>query len=94
MRLGTEQDHCAAVSERGEAFPKFRGLSVAGRVGLAFSAILLPVDLHNLGANSIEVDAARNGKKDKEPKVVKKLRELADEVEKNLPTGKDFAQGP
>lgn len=38
-------------------------------------------------AISIEVDAAQKGKKDKEPKAVKKLRELADELEKNMLMG-------
>jgi len=83
-----------AAGEGGEAL--FRGLSVAGRVahigGFAFSAILLPVDLYTLVTNSIEVDGARKGKKDKEPKAVKKLRELADELEKNMPNEKDFAR--
>jgi len=42
--------------------------------------------------NSIEVDAARKGKKVEEPKAVKKLRELADELEKNMPNEKDFTR--
>lgn len=50
----------------------------------AFRAILLPVDLYNLVANSIKVDAVRKGKKDKESKAVKKLRELADELGENF----------
>ena len=83
-----------AANEGGEAL--FRGLSVAGRVvhigGFAFSAILLPVDLYTLVTSSIEFDASRKGKKDKEPKAVKKLRELADELEKKMPSEKDFAR--
>ncbi|XP_078347064.1 uncharacterized protein LOC144632317 [Oculina patagonica] len=81
-----------AASEGGEAL--FRGLSVAGRVfhigGFAFSAVLLPVDIYTLVTNSMEIDASRKGKKDKEPKAVKKLKELADELEKNMPNENDF----
>ena len=83
-----------AANEGGEAL--FRGLSVAGKVvhigGFAFSAVLLPVDLHTLVTSSIEIDAARKGKKDKEPDAVKKLREMADDWEKNMPDEKDFAR--
>ena len=32
----------------------------------------------------MEIDAARKGKNDKEPEAVKKLRELADELEKEI----------
>ena len=57
-----------AASEGGEAL--FRGLSVTSRVahigGFAVSAILLPFDLYTLVTSSIEIDAARKGKKDKE----------------------------
>ena len=70
-----------AASEGGEAL--FRGLSVAGRVvhiggfaGFAISAVLLPVDIYTLVTSSMETDASRKGKKDQEPKAVKKLREL------------------
>ncbi|XP_078348368.1 uncharacterized protein LOC144633364 [Oculina patagonica] len=80
-----------AVSEGGEAL--FRGLSVAGKVvhigGFALSAVLLPVDIYTLVTNSMEIDASRKGQKRK-PKAVKKLRELADELEKNMPNENDF----
>lgn len=83
-----------AAGEGGEAL--FRGLSVAGRVahigGFAFSASLLPVDLYTLVTSSMEIDASRNGIEDEEPKAVKKLRELADELEKKMPNEEDFAR--
>lgn len=83
-----------AANEGGEAL--FRGLSVAGRVahigGFAFSASLLPVDLYTLVTSSMEIDASRNGIEDEEPKAVKKLRELADELEKKMPNEEDFAR--
>lgn len=41
---------------------------------------------------SIEIDAARKGKKDKEPDVVKKLREMADDLEKNMSDEDDFGR--
>ena len=80
-----------AASEGGEAL--FRGLSVAGRVvhigGFAISAVLLPVDIYTLVTSSMEIDASRKGKKDQEPEAVKKLRELANELEKNIPNEND-----
>lgn len=83
-----------AAGEGGEAL--FRGLSVAGRVAhigsFAFSAILPPVDLYTLVTSSMEIDASRNGIEDEEPKAVKKLRELADELEKKMPNEEDFAR--
>lgn len=83
-----------AVSEGGETL--FRGLSVAGRVvhigGFAFGAVLLPFDIYTLVTNSMEIDASRKGENDKEPKAVKKLRELADKLEKNMPSENDFTR--
>jgi len=83
-----------AASEGGEAL--FRGLSTASRVvhigGFAFSAVLLPLDIYTLVTRSMEIDASRKGKKDKEPKAVKELRELADELEKDLTDVEELAQ--
>ena len=84
-----------AASEGSEAL--FRGLSVTSRVahigGFAFSAILLPFDLHTLITSSIKVDAARKGKKDKEPpNAVKELRKMACDLERNMPDENDFAR--
>ena len=83
-----------AANEGGEAL--FRGLSVAGKVvhigGFVFSAALLPLDLYTLVTSSIKIDAARKGKKDKEPDAVKKLREMADDLEKNMPDENAFAR--
>ena len=36
------------------------------------------------------IDASRKGERDKEPEAVKKRRELADELEKNIPSESDF----
>ena len=83
-----------AASEGGETL--FRGLSVFGRVahigGFAFSAVLLPVDIYTLVTSSKEIDASRKGKKDQEPEAVKKLRELANELEKNMPNENDLTR--
>ena len=48
--------------------------------------------IYTLVTRSMEIDASRKGKKDKEPKAVKELRELADELEKDLPDVEDLAQ--
>jgi len=83
-----------AVSGGGGAL--FRGLSVAGKAahigGFAFSAVLLPLDIYTLVTNSMEIDASRTGKEEKEPKAVKKLRELADELETDMPDEGDLAR--
>ena len=83
-----------AASEGGEAL--MRGLSVAGRVahvgGFVVSAVFLPVDIYTLVTSSMDIDASRKGKRDREPKAVKKLRELADELEKNIPSESDFSR--
>jgi len=83
-----------AVSEGGGAL--FRGLSVAGKAAhignFAFSAVLLPLDIYTLVTNSMEIDASRKGKKGKEPEAVKKLRELADELEKDMLDEGDLAR--
>ena len=75
-----------AASEGGEAL--FRGLGVAGKVahisGFAFSVATLPLDIYSLVTNAKEIDAARKGEHDKEPEAVKKLRELADQLEKDM----------
>ena len=80
-----------AASEGGEAL--FRSLTLAGRVvhvgGFVFNAALLPLDIYTLVKSSMEIDASRKGKKDKEPKVVKELREIADELERELPSDED-----
>jgi len=38
----------------------------------------------------MEVDAARKGKKVEEPKAVRKLRELANDLERNMPDESDL----
>lgn len=50
--------------------------------------------MYNLVANTIKVDAVRKGKKDKEPRAVKKLRELVDELKKkkNMPDGRTLLE--
>ena len=83
-----------AANEGGETF--FRGLSVAGRAvhvgGFVFSVITLPFDLYTLVTSSIEIDAARKGDQGNETDAGKTLRELADELEMNMPNKKDLFQ--
>lgn len=80
-----------AASESGEAL--FRSLTVAGRVvhvgGFVSNAALLPLDIYTLVKNSMEIDASRKGKKDKEPEAVKKLRKIADDLEGEMPSDED-----
>ena len=82
------------ASEGGEAL--FRVLSVAGRVvhigGFAYSAILLPLDIYTVVKASMDIDAARKGKEDKEPEAEKNLRMLADELEKELRDKEELAR--
>lgn len=42
--------------------------------------------------NSMEIDASRKDKKGNEPKAVKKLRELADELEKGMADENELAR--
>ena len=75
-----------AAPAGGEAL--FRGLSKVGKVvhigGFVFSVAKLPTDIRSLVTNSKEVHAARRGRPGKEPEKVRKLRELADELEKGI----------
>ena len=86
LRIGAH-----AASEGGDAL--FRSLTVVGRVahvgGFVLNAALLPLDIYTLVKSSIEIDASRKGKKDKELKVVKELREIADDLERELPSDED-----
>ena len=83
-----------AASEGGEAL--FRGLSKVGKIahigGFALSVATLPMDIHSLVTNSMDVHAARSGAPGKEPKKVKKLRALADELEKDVPGSNEFVE--
>ena len=84
-----------AASEGSEAL--FSSLSKLAKVvhigGFALSVALLPVDIHSLVTNSRKVHAARRGTRDKEPKKVRKLRALADELEKNMPESDELVEG-
>ena len=75
-----------AATEGGEVL--FRSLDLIDKVvqigGLAVSAVFLPFQIKSLVTNSKEIDAARKGKNDKEPEAVKKLRQLADQLEKDM----------
>lgn len=86
VRVGAQ-----AVGEGGEAL--FRSLKMAGRVahvgGFVINAALLPLDIYTLVKNAMEIDASKKGKKVIEPEVVKKLREIADELERELPSNED-----
>ena len=83
-----------AASEGGEAL--FRGLSKVGKIAhigsFALGIATLPMDIHSLVTNSMEVHAARSGTPSKEPKKVKKLRALADELEKNMPESDELVE--
>lgn len=86
VRVGAQ-----AASEGGEAL--FRSLKMAGRVihigGFVVNAALLPIDIYTLVTNAMKIDAFKNGKKDKEPEVVKELRKIADKLEKELPCNEE-----
>ena len=75
-----------AASEGGEAL--FCSLSKSDKFlhvgGFAVGAVMLPLDINSLVTNLEKIDANRKGKKDKEPKAVKKLRELADKLEEDM----------
>ena len=85
FRLGVRAG-AAAANEGGEAL--FRGLSVASKAAhigsFAISAAGLLIDIHTLVTSSMEIDASRKGKKDKESQAVKKLRVLADELAEEM----------
>lgn len=75
-----------AASEGGEALfcslSKFDKFLQVG--GFAVGAVMLPLDINSLVTNLEKIDAGQKGKKDKEPKAVKKLRELADKLEEDM----------
>lgn len=93
FKVGTRVAGTAA-SEGGEAL--FKGLSKVGKFahigGFVISAVLLPLDIYDLVTNSMKIDASRKGKKDEEPEAVKKLRELAYELEKDMPDENEFSR--
>ncbi|XP_067044408.1 apolipoprotein L4-like [Acropora muricata] len=84
-----------AASEGGEAL--FRGLSKLAKVahiaGFALGVVTLPMDIHSLVTNSREVHAARRGTRGEEPEQVRKLRALADDLEKKMPESDEFVKG-
>ena len=75
-----------AATEGGEAL--FGSLDLVDKVaqigGFAVSAVMLPYHIKSLVTNAMEIDAARKGKNDKEPEAVKKLRQLADQLENDM----------
>ncbi|XP_074639295.1 uncharacterized protein LOC141897577 [Acropora palmata] len=83
-----------AASEGGEAL--FRGLSKVGKIAhigsFALGIATLPMDIHSLVTNSMEVHAARSGTPSKEPKKVRKLRALADELENDMSESHEFVE--
>ena len=52
--------------------------------GFAAGAVMLLLDIYSLLTNLKKIDAGRIGEKDKEPKAVKMLRELADKLEDDM----------
>ena len=65
-----------------------RSIGIAGntaRIGIfAVSIALLPLDIYTVVKSLTEIDSVRKGNKDKEPEAVKKLRALADDLEKEM----------
>ena len=65
-----------------------RTIGIAGntvRIGIfAVSVALLPLDIYTMVKSLTEIDSVRKGKKDSEPEAVKKLRDLADNLEKEM----------
>ena len=83
-RLGAGDFAKTAASEGGEAlFYSLRKFDKYLHVGgFAFGAVMLLLDTYTLVTNLKKIDAGRKGEQDKEPKAVRKLRELADQLEK------------
>ena len=55
------------------------------RIGIfAVSVVLLPLDIYTMVKSLTEIDSVRKGKKESEPEAVKKLRDLADNLEKEM----------
>ncbi|XP_078345791.1 uncharacterized protein LOC144631273 [Oculina patagonica] len=65
-----------------------RTIGIAGntvRIGIfAVSVALLPLDIYTMVKSLTEIDSVRKGKKDNEPEAVKKLRDLADNLEMEM----------
>ena len=65
-----------------------RTIGIAGntaRIGIfAVSVVLLPLDIYTMVKSLTEIDSVRKGKKECEPEAVKKLRDLADNLEKEM----------
>ena len=65
-----------------------RSIGIVGntaRIGLfAVSVVLLPLDIYTMVKSLTEIDSVRKGKKESEPEAVKKLRDLADNLEKEM----------
>ena len=65
-----------------------RTIGIAGntaRIGIfAVSVVLLPLDIYTMVKSLTEIDSVRKGKKESEPEAVKKLRDLADNLEKEM----------
>ena len=65
-----------------------RIIGIAGntaRIGIfAVSVVLLPLDIYTMVKSLTEIDSVRKGKKESEPEAVKKLRDLADNLEKEM----------
>lgn len=65
-----------------------RSIGIAGntaRIGIfAVSVVLLPLDIYTMVKSLTEIDSVRKGKKESEPEAVKKLRDLADNLENEM----------
>ena len=95
-KLAGEQLHATAAGEGVEAV--LRSIGIAGNAarigGFAISAVFLPVDIYTLVTSAMKLNS--HGKE--EPQAVKKLRDLADELEREmidmLKTVRDFKGTP
>lgn len=74
------------VSEGADGLLRSIGIaSNTARIGLfAVSVVLLPLDIYTMVKSLTEIDSVRKGKKESEPEAVKKLRDLADNLEKEM----------
>lgn len=65
-----------------------RSIGIAGntaRIGIfAVSVVLLPLDIYTMVKSLTEIDSVRKGKKESEPEAVKKLTDLADNLENEM----------
>lgn len=91
FKVGVRVASPALAEGGGALFTGLRGFSRVAHIGgFVVNAALLPYDIYTLVTNAMEIDAARKGENDKEPEAVKKLRQLADDLEKDMPPDENY----